>query len=210
MFDFQGNCFVRHFEGGRAVSDDANPKAKIKINIPDMSPEKVKGILLCAEDDTWLFFDAIEKNGEKVVRPRYKGLSKLMCGNAWENMHTIKIGALKKQLCLQLKVTHIVPAEGGVFDVTLLALIERPGENYLEVLADRCNREIALLIVQTQEDPPEQVDIEDAIDKAKSPETQDDAFPDKPTKPANLKRAREKRDRKVLADAAAKLSEPAP
>jgi hypothetical protein len=203
MFDYAGTCFVRHFEGGRAVSDDANPKAKIKINIPEMSPENVQGILLCEQDGTLLFFDAVEKNGETVLRPRFKGIDKIVCGNAWENMHTIKIGGLKKHLCLQLKVTHITPAEGGVFNVTLFALIERPGENFLEALAERSNREIPLLIVQTQDDPPVQEDIEEVIEKTKTKEVQADAFEEKPKRD---KASKAKRDRKALQDVAEKLS----
>ncbi len=210
MFNYQGNCFVRRFEGGRAKSDDVNAKAKIKINIPDMEPDNVRGILLCDDEHSWLFFDTKDRGGERIVHPRFPGITRIACGNAWENMHTIKIAGLKKHLCLQLKVTHMVPVEGGRFDVELIAIIERPSDNFLEVLAERCNREVPLHIVQTQEDAPVQVDIEDAIEAA-APETQEDAFPEKPAKKKRTApqfkeaKSKAKKDRAALDAVAAEM-----
>lgn len=184
MFQHEGTGLVRIFMGSRAVSDDANAKAKIKLNIPEMDHESVAGILLCDPDATLAFF-----NPDDNMKPVYPGIRAIKSANCWEEMHKIKLGNLKKQTVKQLRVVEVIPKEGGVFDVTIWLLIERPTDNYLEVLAERCNREMAVSIEQFVEDPPEQEDIKQAIAKEKKKaKTVDDEQQALPLKPEKKKR----------------------
>lgn len=172
MFEFDGKCLVKHINTSRAVSADAKGKARIKINVPDLSIEAAAGALLCKpEQVSAAFFE--QGTEEEGPRPIMHGIRKVVGSEVWEGMHEVKLSSLKKVDADQLKILSLKPKVGGTFDCMLLLIVEEPSENFLEVLTERCNRELNIRIKQTQ------ADIEDEIAKVKEGEADEPTARDK-------------------------------
>lgn len=183
MFEFEGKCFIKHIQSSRAVSADAKGKARIKINVPDLSIESAAGALLCKPEHVeGGFFEP--GTDEEGLRPIMHGISKLVGAECWEGMHEVKISSLKKVDAAQLKVLSLKPKVGGTFDTMLLLVVEEPSENFLEILTDRCNRELNLKIKQVQ------ADIVDEIEKTKEDQAAGEMEPAR----ARKQRSRMKRE----------------
>ncbi len=180
MFEFEGKCIVRRIEADRAVSDDAASKARVKVNIPELSAEAAAGALICKPEDLALFFNNGNPDEPLTV---FKGIRKIVCTETWENMHSVKISSLRKVQVAQVRVVDLAPAPGGTFNANLIVLFERPAENFLEILTERCNREVNIVITQTEAD---QQDLLDGSAAAPKP-TKQTEFPDLPTKPSTAK-----------------------
>lgn len=188
MFEFEGKCIVRRIEADRAVSNDAASKARVKVNIPELSLEAVAGALICKPEALAGFFNNDNPDEPLTV---FKGLKKIVCTETWEDMHSVKISTLRKVQVSQVRVVDLTPAPGGFFNANMIVLFENPAENFLEILADRCNREVNIVITQTEAD---QADLLDGSASAPKP-TKQTEFPDLPTKPTTAKpRGRPKKE----------------
>lgn len=170
MFEFDGKCLIKEIKSSRAVSADAKGTARIKINLPEVTPEVAAGLLLCKPEQAGYFFEP--GTDEEGPRPIMHGIRKIIGAEVWENMHTVKISSLRQVDAAQLKVLELKAKVGGTFNVMLLLIIEEPAENFLEVLTDRCNRELNIKIKQPV------ADLEDEIERTRAAEgAGDDAKP---------------------------------
>ncbi len=172
MFEFDGKCLIKEIKSSRAVSADAKGTARIKINLPEVVPEVAAGLLLCKVDQAGCFFEP--GTDDDGPRPIMHGIRKILGAESWDNMHTVKISSMKVVDATQLRVLELKPKVGGTFDVMLLLIVEEPTENFLEILTERCNRELNIRIKQPV------ADLEDEIDRVKEENAVKGAFSDQP------------------------------